>query len=93
MGVRMALGATAPSVRRMVVRQGLALAGGGVILGLVVAGALSSVMATILYGVSATDPVTYASVAVALVVVSLVASWIPATRAAGVDPARALRSE
>ncbi len=92
-GVRMALGATAPSVRRMVVRQGLALAGGGVILGLVVAGALSSVMATILYGVSATDPVTYASVAVALVVVSLVASWIPATRAAGVDPARALRSE
>ena len=91
-GVRMALGATAPSVRSMVVRQGLALAGGGVVLGLAVAGALSSVMASLLYGVSPTDPITYGSVAVALVVVSFTASWIPATRAAGVDPSRALRA-
>ena len=92
-GVRMALGATAPSVRDMVVRQGLVLAIVGVAIGLVAAGALSSVMASILYGVSATDPVTYGAVALALVVVSLVASWIPATRAAGVDPSKALRSE
>jgi len=92
-GVRMALGATAPSVRSMVVRQGLALAGGGIVLGLAVAGALSSVMASLLYGVSPTDPITYGSVAVALVVVSFTASWIPATRAAGVDPSRALRAD
>ena len=92
-GVRMALGATAPSVRSMVVKQGMALAGGGVALGVVVAVALSSVMSSILYGVSATDPLTYASVAVTLVAVSLLASWIPASRAAGVDPSRALRSE
>ena len=92
-GVRMALGATAPSVRSMVVRQGLLLAAGGVVLGLMASAALSSVMASILYGVSATDPITYVSVAAALVVVSLAASWIPATRAAGVDPSRALRSE
>jgi predicted permease len=92
-GVRMALGATGPSVRSMVVRQGLVLAGGGVLLGLVVAGAMSSVLASLLYGVSATDPITYGGVALALVTVSLVASWIPATRAAGVDPSKALRAE
>ncbi len=92
-GVRMALGATAHSVRRMVVRQGLTLAAAGVGLGLIAAGALSSVIASLLYGVSAMDPITYASVAVGLVVVSLAASWIPASRAAGVDPSRALRSE
>ncbi len=92
-GVRMALGATAPSVRGMVVRQGLVLAGGGVVVGVIAAVALSSVMSSILYGVSATDPVTYVSVAVTLVCVSLLACWIPATRAAGVDPSQALRSE
>lgn len=92
-GVRMALGATAPSVRSMVVRQGLVLAGGGVLLGLVTAGGLSRLLASLLYGVSATDPLTYGSVAIALIVVSLTASWIPATRAAGVNPSSALRSE
>lgn len=92
-GVRMALGATAPSVRRMVVRQGMALATAGVGLGLIAAVALSSVMASLLYGVSATDPLTYGSVALVLVVVSLTASWIPARKASSVDPSRALRSE
>jgi predicted permease len=92
-GVRMALGATAPSVRGMIVRQGLVLAGGGVFIGLVAAGAMSRVMSSILYDVSATDPITYAVVAVALVAVSLAASWIPAARAAGVNPSRALRQE
>jgi len=92
-GVRMALGATAPSVRTMVVRQGLVLAGGGVLLGLVAASALSRLLATLLYGVSATDPLTYGAVAAALLVVSLTASWIPARRAAGVNPSSALRSE
>jgi ABC-type antimicrobial peptide transport system permease subunit len=92
-GVRMALGATAPSVRGMIVRQGALLAAGGVALGLLAAGAMSSIMASLLYGVEATDPLTYASVAVVLIAVSILASWIPAARAAGVDPSRALRSE
>jgi len=92
-GVRMALGATAPSVRHMVVRQGLILAAGGVGVGLLAARVLSGLMASLLYGVSATDPVTYGTVAIALLIVSVAASWIPAARAAGVDPAGALRSE
>lgn len=92
-GVRMALGATAPSVRALVVRQGLLLSAGGVGIGLIAAGALSRLMSSLLFGVSATDPLTYGSVAAALLVVSLAASWIPATRAAAVDPSRALRAE
>jgi putative ABC transport system permease protein len=92
-GVRLALGATAPSVRGMVVRHGLVLAAIGAAIGLVASAALSSVMATLLYGVGAIDPITYGAVAVALVSVSVAATWIPATRAAGLDPARALRAE
>jgi predicted permease len=92
-GLRMALGATGSSVRGMVVRQGLALSGAGVVLGLLGAGLLSSVMASLLFGVSALDPLTYGSVSVALVVVALMASWLPARRAAGVDPSRALRED
>jgi ABC-type antimicrobial peptide transport system permease subunit len=92
-GVRLALGATGPSVRSMVVRHGLLLAVIGVAIGLAASAALSSVMATLLYGVSAIDPVTYVAVAAVLVAVSVVATWIPASRAAGVDPALALRSE
>lgn len=92
-GVRMALGATAASVRQMVVRQGLVLAAWGVVIGLIGSAALSRVMSSILFGVSAIDPWTYAAVSVTLVYVSMAASWIPARRAAGVDPSRALRSE
>jgi predicted permease len=92
-GVRLALGATGPSVRGMVVRHGLLLAGAGAALGLVASAALSSVMASLLYGVRAIDPLTYGVVAAVLVLVSLLATWIPATRAAGVDPARALRMD
>jgi putative ABC transport system permease protein len=89
-GVRMALGASAPEVRRMVVRQGMGLAAVGVGAGLVGAWLMSSVMTSLLFGVSATDPLTYASVALALSFVAGVASWLPAQRAAGVDPSRAL---
>jgi predicted permease len=91
-GVRMALGATAPTVRGMVVKQGLWLAGLGVGIGLLAAVALSRVMSSLLFGVSAIDPLTYAAVALTLVGVATLASWIPARRAAGVDPATALRS-
>jgi len=92
-GVRMALGATAPSVRVMVVRQGVGLAGLGVAVGLAGAGAMNKVMASLLFGVSATDPITYTAVAVSLMAVAVVASWLPASRAARVDPSTALRSE
>ena len=90
-GVRMALGASAPEVRRMVVRQGMGLAAVGVGAGLVGAWLMSSVMTSLLFGVSATDPLTYASGALALSFVAGVASGLPAQRAAGVDPSRALR--
>ena len=89
-GVRMALGASVPEVRRMVVRQGMGLAAVGVGAGLVGAWLMSSVMTSLLFGVSATDPLTYASVALALSFVAGVASWLPDQRAAGVDPSRAL---
>lgn len=92
-GVRMALGASAPSVRGMVLRQGLLLAGVGVAVGLLAAAAMSRVLESVLFGVSAMDPVTYLGVAGALVAVAAAASWIPALRAAGVDPSRALRAD
>ena len=92
-GVRMALGASAGSVRGMVVKHGLLLALGGVVLGLGAAALLSRVMASLLYGVGALDPITYATVGAALVGVATLASWIPALRAAGVDPSRALRAD
>ncbi len=92
-GVRMALGASAPTVRRMVVGQGMALAGMGVLAGLVGAWLMSSVMTSLLFGVSATDPITYVSVALALSLVAGITSWLPARRAAGVDPSSALRRD
>jgi predicted permease len=90
-GVRLALGASGREVRGMVVRQGIALAGVGVGVGLVAAAGLSRVMASLLFGVSAADPLTYGAVALTLGSVAVLASWLPAVRAAAVDPAIALR--
>jgi len=90
-GVRMALGASRSVVRGMVVRQGLALSGGGVALGLLAAVPLSRLMRTLLYGVRPVDPTTYIAVGLSLIAVALVASLIPAIRAAAVDPGQALR--
>jgi predicted permease len=92
-GVRMALGATEGSVRRMVVGQGVGLAGIGVVAGLVIAFWASRLMDSLLYGVSSRDPVTYGLVGATLLAVAALASWLPARRAAGVDPATALREE
>ena len=92
-GVRMALGAPADVVLREVVGQGMALAGIGVAVGLVGAWGVSRVLTSLLYGVSPTDPVTYLGTAATLALVALLASWIPARRAALVDPVEALRSE
>jgi putative ABC transport system permease protein len=93
LGVRMALGATRGSVRMLVVRHGVTLAGIGVGVGLAFTLGASRLIESLLFGVSARDPLTYAAVAAALVLIATLASWIPARRAAGVDPAVALRND
>ena len=92
-GVRMALGAPAGGVRRMVVRQGAVVAGVGLAVGFVAALGLTRLLEALLFEVSPTDPPTFGLVVALLFVVSVVASWIPARRAASVDPAIALRAE
>ena len=92
-GVRMALGAPAGLVLRDVIGQGMVLTGMGLAVGLLGAWGISRVLASLLYGVSATDPLTYGGTALALALVAMLASWIPARRAAGVDPVEALRNE
>jgi predicted permease len=92
-GVRMALGAPAAQVLREVVRQGMVLTGVGVAVGLGGAWAVSRVLASLLYGVSATDPATYIVTTVALSGIAALASWFPARRASRVDPMVALRAE
>jgi putative ABC transport system permease protein len=92
-GIRMALGAQAREVRKMVLRQGLSLALAGVAIGLAGAFALTRVMKTLLFEVSPTDPLTFALIALLLTLVALSACWIPARRATKVDPMVALRSE
>jgi putative ABC transport system permease protein len=93
MGLRIALGATTASVVRRVVGEGLRSAGVGVALGLVGALLLGRVLSGFLFGVEATDPLTFAGVAVLLLLVAASASYLPARRAAAVDPGRALSSD
>ncbi len=92
-GIRMALGAQRSDVLRMVVRQGMVLSVCGVAIGLAVAAALSRLVSGILFGVSARDPLTFSFTAAVLLVVVLVATYIPAWRATRVDPMIALRYE
>jgi predicted permease len=92
-GVRMALGARHGNVLALVFRQGLTLAGSGIAVGILGAFGLTHLLSSLLYGVTPTDPVTFATTPAILLGVAALACWIPARRAARIDPMLALRHE
>ena len=92
-GIRMALGAQMRHIMQLILKQGVMLVFLGVVIGLSAAAVLTRLMAHLLYNVSATDPLTFAAIGFLLTVVALVACYLPARRAAQVDPVIALRSE
>ncbi|MGB7169771.1 MAG: ABC transporter permease [Acidobacteriaceae bacterium] len=92
-GIRLALGAQRWQIITGVVRQSLLLALGGSVVGLAVAALVAQLLRTFLYGVKAVDPVTFGAVAVLMTLLALVAAWVPARRAASVDPMKTLRME
>src|SRR5262249_42060711 len=92
-GIRMALGARAADVLRLSLGQGLRLTMTGVALGLPAAISLTRLMKSLLFGVEPTDPLTFTAIALLLMIVALLACWIPALRATKVDPMVALRDE
>ncbi len=93
LGIRMALGASRADMLKLVVRQGMLLAGIGVLVGLAASFGLNRLLADLLFGVKANDPVTYAAVTLILISVALLASYIPARKATQIDPMIALRYE
>lgn len=92
-GVRMALGASRQAVLGLVLRQGMVLAGVGVTVGLLGGMGLTRIIASQLYGVPPTDPLTFGGVAFVLLSVAMLAGWLPARRATATDPLLALRYE
>jgi ABC-type antimicrobial peptide transport system permease subunit len=92
-GIRMALGARPAQVQARVLASGMALVGAGTAIGLAGALLAAGLLDTLLFGVDARDPVLYVAVLAGVAVVGLLANWIPARRAASVDPMRALHSE
>jgi ABC-type antimicrobial peptide transport system permease subunit len=92
-GIRMALGASQRSVLAMIVRHGMTVALAGAAIGVVGALALSRVMRTMLFGVQGSDPLTFVAVSLLLAAIAFVATYLPARRAARIDPMISLRSE
>jgi ABC-type antimicrobial peptide transport system permease subunit len=92
-GLRIALGASRGSVLRLVLGEGAALAGLGLVLGLAAAGACARSLDSLLFQVRPNDPAVYLAVAVLMGVAAIAASYFPARRAAGTDPLRAIREE
>jgi ABC-type antimicrobial peptide transport system permease subunit len=92
-GIRVALGAQRGDILGMVFRHGLQLAGAGVVLGILAALAATRLLATLLFGVTAADPLTYVAISAALLAAGLLACWLPAHRATRVDPMVALRHD
>jgi hypothetical protein len=92
-GIRLALGGQSHAVSSMFVRHGLALSGVGIAVGLLAGAGLSRLMSSLLFGVTPLDPLTYAAAASILVIAAVMASYIPARRAAAVDPIETLRGE
>ena len=92
-GIRLALGAEPRAIVRLILRDALRLVAGGLILGALLAMAVTRVFIDWLFGVKPADPLSYAAGAVLLIAVMLLATWVPARRALGVDPVRSLRSE
>jgi putative ABC transport system permease protein len=92
-GIRLALGAQPRDVLMLVIGQGMRLTGAGIVTGVLASLALSRMMANLLYGVTATDPLTYVSVSLLAAIISLAACYFPARRATRVDPLVALRNQ
>ena len=92
-GLRIALGARPADILKLIVTKGVVLAGVGIIAGVILSASTASMMASLLYGVKASDPLIFAGVAVVLIGVALLAGYVPARRAAKVDPMVALRYE
>ena len=92
-GIRMALGAAREDMLKLIVRQGMLLAGIGVVIGLAASFGLTRLLAGLLFGVKTTDLLTYAAVAIILISVAFLATYIPARRATRIDPLVALRYE
>src|SRR5262249_5995243 len=92
-GIRMAMGAQTKDVLSIVMKQGFVLSSFGAALGLIASLILTRLMASLLFGVSATDPVTFLGIGFLLIVVALIASYVPARRAARLDPMVTLRSQ
>jgi ABC-type antimicrobial peptide transport system permease subunit len=92
-GVRVALGASGGDVLRLVLFQGLRLAGGGIVVGVAGALAVTRIIRSVLYNVAPSDPFTFVTIVIALVAVALITSYVPARQATTVDPLVALRTE
>jgi ABC-type antimicrobial peptide transport system permease subunit len=92
-GIRLALGAEPSELKRMFIRHGVTLAAVGVAIGLATAVGLTRLMKSLLFGISPLDPITYAAVPIVLVAATVIASYLPARRAAAVDPVEALKAE